>query len=55
VPNSQNEIVIFDLKNGSKEQPLIGHCQKITSMSVEQDGRFVASFSYQDKNLKIWK
>lgn len=55
LPNELNEIVIFDLRTALRWKSLKGHNETIVALAIEEDGNLVASFSYKDKVLKVWK
>ncbi|KAL4468274.1 hypothetical protein ABPG72_015810 [Tetrahymena utriculariae] len=55
VGTSQNQIFIYDLRTAVKWRVLAGHVGEVKSVSFDNSGKHIASFSSEDFILRIWK
>lgn len=52
---STNQIFIYDLRTAVKWRVLAGHVGEVTSVSFDNSGKHIASFSSEDFALRIWR
>jgi len=50
-----NSIIIYDLRTAVKLKTLEGHAAPVSCLAFSSSGKFLASFSYQEGTLRIWK
>ena len=50
-----NAIIIYDLRTAVKLKTLEGHTAPVSCLAFSNSGKFLASFSYQEGSLRIWK
>ncbi|KRX08238.1 WD40-repeat-containing domain [Pseudocohnilembus persalinus] len=51
----QSQIIIYDLRQASKWLLLEGHQGPVAAVKFDSKGKHIASFSFVDKQIKIWK
>ena len=55
VSNHKYYILIYDLKMALEWKVLKGHKQFIDAITIHEDGKYLASFSFLEKRLIIWE
>ncbi|CAG9318291.1 unnamed protein product [Blepharisma stoltei] len=51
----ESSIMIYDLKTATKTKELFGHDSSISALEFNPSGSTLASYSYQDFSIRIWK
>lgn len=46
---------MYDLRTAVKWRVLDGHGGQVTALGFDNEGKHLASFSYVDSTLRIWK
>jgi WD40 repeat protein len=49
-----SSVIVYDLKAATKWHVLEGHGGAVAAVSFSENGRFVASYSYADKTVRVW-
>jgi WD40 repeat protein len=49
-----SNVIIYDLKAATKWHVLEGHSGAVAAVSFSDNGRFIASYSYADKTVRVW-
>lgn len=55
VANNFNKIIIYDLKMALEWKILQGHTKTISAICIHEEGKLLASFSYEEERLLIFK
>ena len=55
VPNSRNDLVVFDLKMGLEWAVLSMHKKPVTAIGIHHDGNYLASFSLEEGRVIVWE
>jgi len=50
-----NSIIIYDLRTAVKLKTLEGHNAPVSCLAFSSSGKYLASFSYKEGSLRIWK
>lgn len=53
--NNYNKIIIYDLKMALEWKVLKGHTSRISAICIHEDGKYLASFSYKESRILIFR
>jgi hypothetical protein len=51
---ASSSVIIYDLKAATKWHVLEGHSGAMAAVAFSDNGRFIASYSYADKTVRVW-
>ncbi|XP_041377022.1 WD repeat-containing protein 7-like isoform X4 [Gigantopelta aegis] len=55
VGSKNGGLALYEMKQHAKTQTISAHKGPVIAVSVNQDGKFLATFSHVDKKLKFWQ
>jgi WD40 repeat protein len=55
VGTHEGPIGIYDIRTSAKWKVLEGHTSNVTCLAFDSNGHYLASYSANDRTLKLWK